>query len=539
MTKIVHVKEIADIERAANAGGMSYATMMENAGANIASHLLAVYPDMSRQHILVLVGPGNNGGDGLVASHYLRESGADVCVYLSHPREKRDPNVARVQDRVRMHCHAEDAEGTLLAAEVMTADVVIDALLGTGFKLPMRKTIGGILSVVKRTLADKPGDTFLIAVDCPSGLDCDTGQRAHETLRADVTITLAAAKRGHFRFPGAERVGALTVVGIGLPGDLKEMKAVDLEMFDQKDAARLLPARPKDSHKGSYGTVGVVAGSINYPGAPMLAARGAYRAGAGLVCMAVPAPVQRLMAASLPEAVWTLLPHDVGVLTDNAVPVLKEQLHRMDVLVFGPGFGQEEVTKRFVASLFSPKEGTMKGVIGFVHDEEQTRREAVEIPPLVIDADGLRLLARMESWMDRIPDECVLTPHPGEMAELMDKPVEVIQQDRIAAAKEGASTWGQVVVLKGAFTVVAAPSGEATVIPIATSALATAGSGDVLSGVIAALYAQGCGPYEAAALGAYLHARAGELAVARIGDEASVLAGDIVGCLGEAFSELH
>lgn len=539
MVKIVRVEEIVAIEQAANENGLSYAAMMEAAGRGLAAQMMTFAPPLTRERILILVGPGNNGGDGLVAAHYLSEAGADVTVYLSHPRSEDDANMNRMKGRVEIVLGTDDRGLALLTENVQRANYIVDALLGTGFHLPMREPIGRILLGVKHAMESREARPRLIAVDCPSGMNCDTGEIDEESLAADLTITFAAAKRGHFRFPGAAYTGELRVVGIGIPDDQKELNAVELDMINITEAASFLPARPKDSHKGTFGTVLVVAGSVNYPGAPVLAARGAYRAGAGLVRLAVPAPVHAAMAASLPEAVWTLLPHEVGVLSENAVHVLAQELTGADALVFGPGFGREEATQRFTQTMFTGEDRGAKGVMGFIGTAQAEKHEAGVMPPLVIDADGLRLLAGLEDWTQQIPPNSILTPHPGEMAELTGETVDAIQQDRVATAKLWSERWGQVVVLKGAFTVIAAPDGRASVIPIASSALATAGSGDVLSGVIAALLAQGCDPYEAAALGAFVHARAGELAIDVAGDEASVIAGDIAGQLGNALSELR
>lgn len=539
MAKIVRVEQMVAIERAANANGFSYAAMMEEAGRTLAAEVIASEQALANQRILILVGPGNNGGDGLVAAHYLSEAGADVAVYLSHPRAENDINLKRITGRVGIVPGVDDEELECLTEHVQSAAFVVDALLGTGFRLPMREPIGRILRGVKHAMESMDTKPRVIAVDCPSGMNCDTGEIAEEILAADLTITFAAAKRGHFRFPGAAYTGELRVVGIGIPDDQKEINAVELDMMNMAEAASFLPARPKDSHKGTFGTVLVVAGSVNYPGAPVLAAKGAYRAGAGLVRVAVPAPVQTAMAASLPEAVWTLLPHELGVLSDSAVHVLAQELSGADALVFGPGFGREESTQRFTRAMFMGEDRGTKGVMGFVGTAQTEQHEAGTMPPLVIDADGLRLLGKLEDWPDQIPPNCILTPHPGEMAALTGETVEAIQKDRVATAKTWSEKWGQVLVLKGAFTVIAAPDGRASVIPIASSALATAGSGDVLSGVIAALLAQGCQPYEAAALGAFVHARAGELAADASGDEASVLAGDIADQLGIALSDLR
>ncbi|MBN2556093.1 MAG: NAD(P)H-hydrate dehydratase [Anaerolineales bacterium] len=539
MPKIVSVREMHEIEKAAAEGGFAYAAMMERAGQGIARYLLREFPGISERRVLVLVGPGNNGGDGLVAAHYLAEAGVDVELYLTHRREACDLNFSRIIGRIPVNLADQDASLVLLDRAVQQADLILDAVLGTAFQLPMREGLGRTLGAVNKALQQKPSPALVVAVDCPSGMECDTGCVANEAMRADITLTLAAAKVGHFLSPGSFYMGRLVVVSIGLSEKQKEMNAVKVEMITPAEAAALMPARPQDSHKGTFGTVYVLAGSVNYPGAPILAAEGAYRAGAGLVRLAVPAPLQAALAARLPEATWTLLPHELGVLTESACDVLLPELHVADVIALGPGFGREPATLRFLERLLSHSPGSSRGMIGFIHSEKSSTRIQGDLPPMIIDADGLSLLSKIDSWAERIPAGSVLTPHPGEMAQLTGIPIREIQTNRVDVAQQWASRWGHVVVLKGAFTVTAAPDGRAAVIPIATSALATAGTGDVLTGIIAAFVAQGCNAYDAAVLGAYVHARAGEMAADAVGYEGSVMAGDVAEELGMALQDIR
>jgi NAD(P)H-hydrate epimerase len=298
-----------------------------------------------------------------------------------------------------------------------------------------------------------------------------------------------------------------------------------------------LPPRPLDSHKGTFGRALVVAGSVNFPGAAALAGLGAYRVGAGLVTLAAPAPVQALVAPQLPEATWILLPHELGVISDEAAEILKEEVSTSQAILLGPGFGQDPTTGAFLAEFLGGGEGAPRSRIGFVHTEGR-KGEAAALPPCVIDADGLKLLSKIDHWPTRLPRPTILTPHPGEMAVMTGSNKDEIQADRLAAARRWAAEWGHIVVLKGAFTVVASPEGMATIIPIATPALARAGTGDVLAGAIVGTLAQGVAPYGAAVLAAYLHARAGVLAGEAHGTTASVLAGEVAEALPEAIVEL-
>jgi len=309
---------------------------------------------------------------------------------------------------------------------------------------------------------------------------------------------------------------------------------VDLEVVTPEMVRGWLPARPPDAHKGTFGRALIVAGSANYTGAARLAGAAAVRTGAGLVTVALPASIHRAVAATLSEATYLLLPHELGVLAEPAVEVLAEQAGRYDAMLLGPGLGQEKETAEFLTALLRGRE---RRPVGFLRTGE-TAVQPIPLPPLVVDADGLNLLARMDGWPTRIPSGSILTPHPGEMARLMGCSVADVQADRVAVARRQAREWGHVVVLKGAFTVVAAPDGRTVLEPFANPALATGGTGDVLAGIIVALRAQGLGPFEAAAAGAYLHGLTGELARRHLG-AAGVAAGDLPPLIPQAISILQ
>ncbi len=284
------------------------------------------------------------------------------------------------------------------------------------------------------------------------------------------------------------------------------------ELVDEESVRGLLPRRPLDGHKGTFGTLVVAGGCLNYPGAPLLAGKAAGRMGVGLVREAVSEPLLGLLAPQFVEAVWTLLPHQQGTLCGLAAATLREMLPRagQGALLVGPGLGLADCTTDFVRNLLA---------------------DPAELPPMVVDADGLKHLARIPGWEAMLPPESVLTPHPGEMAVLTELNTAAIQAERLEIAQAHARQWGHVVVLKGAFSVVAAPDGRMGMIPAATTALAHAGTGDVLAGMIAALRAQGVPAYEATLGGAYLHALAGREAEERIGHPAAVLAGDVIEAL--------
>lgn len=540
--KIISVAKSRELENQANEGGLSFAEMMENAGRETAEAIQRRMP-MKGKRVVVLVGPGNNGGDGLVAAHYLWQMGARVTCYLWKRDADDDENLRRVEaERLPIVWAEDDAtEYEALCGLLSSVDVVVDALLGVGISLPIRENMKGFLDTVRDALIRRvrsetqaptvpegagQGGPLVVAVDCPTGLDCDTGELDPAALPADLTVTFAYPKLGLLRFPGGDAVGDLAVADIAIPPELAE--DVPLEMATSDQIRAWLPARPGSSHKGTFGRALVVAGSVNYVGAAALSASGASRVGTGLVTIALPMPIQPGVAANVTEATYLLLPHDLGVIASGAVPVVREELENYDALLVGPGLGREEETEVFVHRLLGLQREERKGRLGFVIGSESEEAEEAALPPLVIDADGLNILSATDRWWEALPPDTVLTPHPGEMARLMagETTVQEIQQDREGVAQRMAEEWQAVVVLKGAYTVVAAPGGRVMVLPFANAGLATAGTGDVLSGAITGLRAQGLGAFEAAVAGAYVHGLAGELVRKDLGDMGMV-AGDL------------
>jgi hydroxyethylthiazole kinase-like uncharacterized protein yjeF len=539
--KIITVEKSRYLENTANAGGLSFAEMMENAGRSTAQ-AIRQRRGAKGKRVIVLVGPGNNGGDGLVAAHYLWEMGARVTCYLWKRNADDDANLRRVKDdRMPLIWSEDDEDFEALRGLLSGVDVIVDALLGVGVTRPIGGTLEDLLDVVRQMVAERktpdglsesvpslPLDPrpLIVAVDCPTGLDCDTGALDPAAVPADVTVTFAYPKVGLFRFPGAGAVGDVVVADIAIPPELAD--DVVLEMATAAQIRGWLPPRPRSAHKGTFGRALIVAGSVNYVGAAALAGAGASRVGAGLVTMALPMPIQPAVAANLTEATYLLLPHDMGVIASGAVGVLEEALGDYEALLLGPGLTQEEETVAFVHSFLGLERPERRGHIGFLPSSSREELERPDLPPLVVDADGLNALAQAERWWQALPPGTILTPHPGEMARLMGGEVQAkeIQSDREGVARRMAGEWDVVVVLKGAFTVVAAPDGRVTVVPFANAGLATAGSGDVLAGAIVGLRAQGMDAFEAAVAGAYLHGLAGELVRADLGDMGMV-AGDL------------
>ena len=542
--KLVSVGQMREIEKEADANGLSYEDMMENAGRELA-YVIAELPFFDEEEdveILGLVGPGNNGGDALVALTHLAADGWTARAYLLKRKVKGDELIEQfVEMGGEVIEAAKDKKYESLQSFIETAHVLVDGVLGTGIKLPLKADVAELLSTVNLALEEMAEPPFVVAVDCPSGVDCDSGETADETIPADLTVTMGAVKDGLLKFPAYDLIGDLMVADIGVDDKVKSWAGVQRHVAQEDKIADILPVRPSDAHKGSFGTALIAAGSINYTGAALLAGKAAYRVGAGLVTMAVPAPLHLALAGHFPEATWILLPHEQGVISASAADVLTKNLEHATALLIGPGFGMEDTTKDFIENLLTGKAGSKKSAarIGFVHGESEKKTEKNgALPPLVIDADGLKLLAKISDWAKILPAPAILTPHPGEMAVLTGLTKEEIQADREGIAARFAKEWGHIVVLKGAFTVVAAPDGRTTIIPVATSALARAGTGDVLAGLIVGLRAQGVDAYDAALAGAWIHARAGLEAAEALGGTASVLAGDVLDAVPDVLAEL-
>ncbi|MBI4771922.1 MAG: NAD(P)H-hydrate epimerase, partial [Chloroflexi bacterium] len=327
MSRVVTVAQMRAIEKAADAAGLSYARMMENAGRAVAEIVLQRTHVGEGARAAVLCGPGNNGGDGLVAAHYLAEAGVQAACYLTRMRPDDDPLVARLRAKGLLVADAEnDQRGRVLANLLGGADILIDAVLGTGIELPVRGAAGELLSRAGKLIAGRERPPLVVAVDCPSGVDCDSGAVDALTLPAGLTVTMAAAKIGLFRFPAANFTGEVAVADIGVPDDLPEVQALRLELARPQAVAAWLPPRPRDAHKGTFGRALICAGSVNYTGAAYLAGAAAYRVGAGLVTLAVPAAIYPILAAQLPEATWVALPQDMGVIAAPAAEVLGREL---------------------------------------------------------------------------------------------------------------------------------------------------------------------------------------------------------------------
>jgi len=538
--RLVTTAQMRALEQAAVDAGATWDGLMEQAGWGVAQEALGLLGPVAGRHVLILVGPGNNGGDGLVVARHLHDAGALVTLYLWRCRgPEGDANWQRCRARhIREVLAADDPCQETLRDLTHQADLVVDALLGMGISRPLEGELAAIVETVNAVRAARPLDLRVLAIDLPTGVNSDTGAVGSTAIRADVTVATGLPKRGLLLFPGRACVGRLVLAEIGIPA--QALEGIMSAMLTAEEARRLAPARPADAHKGSFGRVLVVAGSLNYPGAASLACAGAARVGAGLVTLAAGRTV--LLAGGRPLEV-TLLPlaeGEWGAIGPNAVEELEEHLGGYTALLLGPGLGAAGCTREFVQRLFGLERPRPKARVGFlagvVADEQAVATKLEHLPPTVLDADGLNTLATVEGWHERLPRErFVLTPHPGEMRRLLK--VETLPGDPLEVATEAAARWGQVVVLKGATTVIAAPDGRSLVYSQPNPALATAGTGDVLAGAIAGLLAQGLALFDAAALGVYLHGAAAARVREELGD-AGALAGDLLMELPRALKAL-
>ena len=485
---------LREADARAIAGGVSGDALMERAGFLAAREILESYPAGSRA--LVLVGPGNNGGDGMVVARYLAESGWDVCVALAGGRRPGTPDALAMTERA-------EAAGLVLVeadpAAIAVGDaIVIDALLGTGTAGAPHGAIADVVDAVVASGAP------VIALDVPTGVDADTGTVQGAAVRAALTITFGGDMPGLRVAPGRTHAGRVVVVDIGVPRDIRCGEAAWLV---GDDAVRAIPRRAAGDDKYAAGGVLIVAGAPGLSGAARLATRAALRAGAGIVIACVPPSVRAEVSAWTPEVMVMPAGSDDAGLGTDARTEIDLQIARVAAVGMGPGLGREERTTQLVRSL--------------VNDVDRA---------MVIDADGLWHLGEDLAVLRTRSAATVITPHAGEAARLLGIERAEVEAGRLAAAAALAERSGQVVLLKGPGTIIAAPGEVPIVVEGGPPVLATAGSGDVLTGIITALLARGMNGRDAAAAGAVLHARAGVLA----GHGEGTIASDIIESLPEA-----
>ncbi len=501
--KLVTAQEMKQIDlQAQTEYAVPGIVLMDTAAQAVADAAVEALDVVDGESVVVFCGAGNNGGDGFGAARWLASYGVEVRAFVVGAALESIAGDAAselnmfTKDGGRVDVIASEDDWVLAELAASRADVVIDALLGTGFHGELQGDLLRVCSLINNS------GKYVLAVDVPTGVNADNGAAAEQAVRADVTVTMGLVKSGLLLYPGREYCGDIELADIGLPAKLVD--ACDSGKFRlTEDVVReLLPLRKADAHKGDAGRVVVCAGSPGYVGAAALCSNAAVKAGAGLVSLLTPLSSRDVLACKLTEVmVQGLLERMPGVLGGSAAGDVVRSANAADILAIGCGLGTSESTQQVVRDVLLKAE-----------------------VPVVIDADALTALKDHTDILTQMAVPKVLTPHPGEMARLTGLEVEAINSDRIAVAAKYAQEWQAVVVLKGAPTVIGCPNGTVYVNSTGTSALATGGSGDVLTGIIAGLAAQEISLQEAAICGVYLHGLAAELSGIDIGLAAGELA---------------
>ncbi len=513
--KVVTAAEMRQIDKNTIEGiGIPGIVLMETAGSEIVRAIEQHYP--TAQRVGVFVGKGNNGGDGLVIARQLAHAGREVNVFLVSPAESFTGEARTNLDIAKnLELQIEEILTDAVFFDTLRCDLLVDAIFGTGLRGAVRESVANIINAIN----DLP--IPILAVDLPSGLDADSGTPLGTCVQADRTITIGLPKRGLLVHPGVEFAGKIEVVDIGFPQQIIDAQNIKVNWTTEKDAAAWIPVRSPASYKGSYGRVLVVAGSTGMTGAAALASEAAFRVGAGLVTLTIPKSLNPILEVKLSEVMTLPLPEtEAGSLAESSTSTILEYAKKTkSVLAIGPGLSQHPQTVKLVHQLV--KENKEQG-LGL---------------RMVIDADGLNALAQATDLISLLGTETVLTPHPGEMARLTNIPISTLESNRIGTAEEFANQYGVTLVLKGAPTVTSNPSGEIWINSTGNPGMATAGMGDVLTGIIAGLMAQNMSSETAAVLGVYLHGLAGDIAAEKLGMH-GLIAGDVLQAVPQAISSL-
>ncbi len=510
MIKVLGAAQSRHLEECAVQAGARLLDLMENAGSAAVRFLRKKY-DLEQKRCVVLCGLGNNGGDGFVAARRLQECGAHVIVILMEglPSTDNARHMYGMLDDTGVKVLRYEEASSYLPSMVESADFILDAVYGVGF----HGSAPQFMEPVFRAVTNSRGVT--LALDVPSGVNCDTGAVEGPCVMADYTVSFSTLKNGHLLQPAKGCCGQVVVVPIGIDLSLINAQESPLEVTDTELAQRVIKPRNPESNKGDYGRLLCLCGSEGMAGAASLCARAALRGGAGLVNVVLPRSIYPIVAAGAQEAIYTLLDYaPSGALTGEAQTALAEALAKADAMVLGCGLGTGREASALLRQCLMGAE-----------------------KPIVIDADGINLLARNIDILKTVQAPLVLTPHPGEMARLTGRSVKEIQLHRLEFACSFAREYNVVLVLKGAGTIVASPAGHAWVNQTGNAGMAKGGSGDVLAGLTGALLAQGCKPEEAAAAAVWLHGTAGDRCAARL-SQTAMLPADLIGELPGLFLEI-
>ncbi len=510
--KIATAQQIRNIDRrAVREFGIPGPVLMENAASAIVLEMERFFDGLAGVKVGIVCGKGNNGGDGLALARRLRIRGVPVRVALLAPfasfkgEAKLNLSILRKTD-VEV---VPNATSAAIAEIIEWSDILIDAMLGVGLSSPLKGNYA--LTAELMNMAGRP----VVAVDIPTGINADTGAVMGTAVRADLTVTMVLPKRGLVLYPGASFAGQVRVADIGIPTEVVEKEKIRVIMLEHGLAGGQMAVRDRDANKGDYGHLLVIAGSLGKAGAAIMAAKGALRSGAGLVSVATPIGLVPIIQQQVFEAMCLPAGESVdGTLSIGSEDELVKASGRMSACAIGPGLTTHYETVQVVKDLI--------------------QRITV---PMVIDADAVNALAGNPGILLKAKAPVVLTPHPGEMARLVGVSAEDIQRDRVNIAKDFAGKYGVTLVLKGAGTIVATTHGDVFINSTGNPGMATGGTGDVLTGMIGSMLAQGYGPTQAACLAVYLHGLAGDLAAGDKG-EAGMIAGDVIEKIPEAIKKI-
>ncbi len=487
--------------------------LMENAGRGIAERILTdILEAPGGVKFAVFCGKGNNGGDGFVVARYLFQSGAEVSIYYLGPKDQLSKDARLNLDRAaKLKLHIESISSIAKLPDELDVDYIIDAIFGTGFEGAPRDLSAELIQYINQQMLP------VISVDLPSGLNADTGQHEGVVIDADHTFTLALPKYGLYVSPGRELAGSVVVVPIGIPDDTIDKFAITCDLIIPERVSENLPERPADAHKGIFGKLFVLAGSLGLTGAAVLAARSALRGGVGLVKVGCPHSVQPVIANGIVEATTLALP-DVakkGVLALRGLGQIRKEIQEHEAVVIGPGIGRHRETFELVRRLLLSLE-----------------------KPAIVDADGLNALDGHLEVLENTTADLIITPHPGEFQRLTGKVPPDDIHERIAMARQFALEYQTILVLKGSPTIVANIDGTCFVNQTGNSGMATGGTGDVLSGLIGSFLAQGMSTIDAAVCGVYVHGYAGDFA-AKYQTGRTMIAGDLINYFPDVFDLLE
>ncbi len=499
---ILSPEEIRNAENKANENGLSYDDMMESAGQGSAEHILVNYPD--KKNIVIICGKGKNGGDGFVIARYLKEADKNVSVIKAFncPSDSlSEKNRELIDGTVNIYDGSHVTKSIINL--IKNADIIVDAVFGIGFRGELPENIRELFKVSAHSPAVK------IAIDIPGGLTSENGN-TDGCFSADETLSMLCFKKEHIYKPYSDKCGKVTVIpiGFGVFGN-------NSEAFSRKEIKSLLPGRPFDSNKGTFGKAMIIAGSYSMPGAAKIAVSGALSAGAGLTTLCFPDCIYPAVTSSLSEnTFFPVSSSDKGCIAGNCIPEIIGKAASYNAVAIGPGLGVSPETEKLVGTLVNHSRGK-----------------------IIIDADGINIISRNIDVLKESEAEILLTPHPGEMARLTGRSIAEINADREKTASDFANEYGVTVLLKGANTVIAAPDGRIVINPTGSTALSRGGSGDLLTGIAASFAAQGLSLFDSAVLSAYTHGLAGEIAEKKYTAYSATIE-RIADCIPDALSEI-